>query len=140
VSFSATSSVLSSPDLLIEDDYLANSYIKRHKGIYEPEVRLWMIWISDAFMIGGLIFLGFALQELLPWIATAFAWAIYVFGAVDPDTPSSANISSRPPLPSLLTASTFSLTNQLRQRLGSTFSELLAGSLSITFNCSGHRI
>jgi hypothetical protein len=41
-----------------------------------------MIWISDAFMIGGLIFLGFALQDLLPWIATAFAWAIYVFGAV----------------------------------------------------------
>jgi hypothetical protein len=33
-------------------------------------------------MIGGLIFLGFALQDLLPWIATAFAWAIYVFGAV----------------------------------------------------------
>jgi len=68
----------------MEDDYLANSYIKRHKGIYEPEVRLWMIWISDAFMIGGLVFLGFALQDLLPWIATAFAWAIYVFGAVRP--------------------------------------------------------
>ena len=26
--------------------------------------------------------MGFALQDLLPWIATAFAWAIYVFGAV----------------------------------------------------------
>ena len=64
------------------NDFLANSYIKRHHGIYEPEVRLWMIWISDAFMIGGLIFLGFALEDLLPWIATAFAWAIYVFGAL----------------------------------------------------------
>jgi len=46
-----------------------------------------MIWISDAFMIGGLIFLGFALEDLLPWIATAFAWAIYVFGAVTPRGP-----------------------------------------------------
>jgi len=64
------------------NDFLAFSYIKRHHGIYEPEVRLWMIWISDACMIGGLIFLGFALQDLLPWIATAFAWAIYVFGAL----------------------------------------------------------
>ena len=69
----------------MEDDYLANSYIKRHRGIYEPEVRLWMIWIADAFMIGGLVFLGFALQDLLPWIATAFAWAIYGFGAVRPN-------------------------------------------------------
>jgi hypothetical protein len=41
-----------------------------------------MIWISDAAMIGGLIFLGFALEDLIPWIGTAFAWAIYVFGAV----------------------------------------------------------
>ena len=64
------------------DDFLANSYIKRHHGMYEPEVRLWMIWISDAFMIGGLVFLGVSLQDLLPWIATAFAWSIYVFGTV----------------------------------------------------------
>jgi hypothetical protein len=33
-------------------------------------------------MIGGLVFLGFALQDLIPWIGTAFAWAIYVFGTV----------------------------------------------------------
>lgn len=33
-------------------------------------------------MIGGLIFLGFALEDLIPWIGTAFAWAIYVFGAL----------------------------------------------------------
>jgi hypothetical protein len=70
------------PGQLTSDDFLANNYIKRHHGIYEPEVRLWTIWIADACMIGGLIFLGFALQDLLPWIATAFAWAIYVFGAV----------------------------------------------------------
>jgi hypothetical protein len=73
---------LTSP--LTSDDWLANSYIKRHRGVYEPEVRLWMIWISSASMIGGLVFLGFALQDLLPWIATAFAWGIYVFGAVRP--------------------------------------------------------
>jgi hypothetical protein len=33
-------------------------------------------------MIGGLIFLGFALQGLISWIGTAVAWAIYVFGAL----------------------------------------------------------
>ena len=41
-----------------------------------------MVWISDAFMTGGLIFLGFALQDLMPWVGTAFAWGIYVVGAV----------------------------------------------------------
>jgi hypothetical protein len=41
-----------------------------------------MIWIADACMIGGLIFLGVALEDLIPWIGTAFAWAIYVFGAL----------------------------------------------------------
>jgi len=75
------------------NDFLANNYIKTHAGVFEPECRfvligflsecrLWMIWIADSFMIGGLIFLGFSLQDLLPWIATAFAWGIYVFGAV----------------------------------------------------------
>ena len=33
-------------------------------------------------MIGGLVFLGFALQDLIPWIGTAIAWAIYVFGTL----------------------------------------------------------
>ena len=65
------------------DDFLAKSYIERHHGVYEPEVRLWMIWISEAFMIAGLTFFGFCLQDLLPWISTAFAWAIYVFRAVN---------------------------------------------------------
>ena len=41
-----------------------------------------MIWISDACMVGGLVFLGFALQDLIPWIGTAIAWAIYVFGTL----------------------------------------------------------
>lgn len=41
-----------------------------------------MIWTADACMIGGLAFLGFALGDLLPWVATAVAWAIYVFGAL----------------------------------------------------------
>jgi len=33
-------------------------------------------------MVGGLVFLGFALHDLIPWIRTAIAWAIYVFGTL----------------------------------------------------------
>jgi hypothetical protein len=102
---------------LTEDDYLANSYIKRHRGIYEPEVRLWMIWIASAFMIGGLVFLGFALQDLLPWIAAAFAWAIYGFGAVRPNQ-LSANSSLLQLLPSQLTVLISFRTSLLKQRHG----------------------
>lgn len=79
---SAISSVNPIYERLTSDDWLANYYIKRHRGVYEPEVRLWMIWISSTCMIGGLILLGFALEDLLPWIVTAVAWGIYVFGAV----------------------------------------------------------
>ena len=81
---------------LITDDWLANSYIKRHHGLFEPEARLWMIYIASSSMIGGLIFLGFSLQELLPWIATAFGWGIYVFGSVDDPDYIIANVSLRP--------------------------------------------
>lgn len=66
----------------VPDDWLAISYIRRHKGIYEPEVRLWAVAVATPFMVGGLVFLGFTFRDHLPWVAIAFAWGIYVYGTV----------------------------------------------------------
>jgi hypothetical protein len=64
------------------NDWLANSYIKRHHGIYQPETRLWMTWISTAFMVGGLIFIGFVFEELMGFYIIEVAWGIYLFGMI----------------------------------------------------------
>ncbi|KAL6244298.1 hypothetical protein RBB50_008540 [Rhinocladiella similis] len=61
-------------------DFIATSYIKKHKGHFEPEVRLKAIWISTPFMIAGLIGLGFALEDAFHYMVTSVFWGLYVFG------------------------------------------------------------
>lgn len=56
--------------------------MQRHSGVFEPEARLWVVWIATPFMVGGLIFLGFCFELRLHWVAIAFAWGIYCFGTV----------------------------------------------------------
>ena len=61
-------------------DFIAKTYITRHKGHFEPEVRLTAIWISTPFMVAGLVLLGFCLENAYHYMLTSFAWGIYVFG------------------------------------------------------------
>ncbi|EXJ75837.1 uncharacterized protein A1O5_00344 [Cladophialophora psammophila CBS 110553] len=64
------------------NDWVADKYIRKHDGKFDPEVRLWAAGIGQPFMIGGLTFLGFCLERHLSWVAIAFAWGIYVFGSL----------------------------------------------------------
>jgi len=61
-------------------DALANHYVRKHKGIFEPESRLRVIYLSEPLMCAGLIILGFALQQKLHFMVAAVGWGLYVFG------------------------------------------------------------
>ncbi|KAK5043496.1 hypothetical protein LTR84_011938 [Exophiala bonariae] len=64
------------------NDWIANKYIRKHDGLFEPEIRLWASYVGQPLMAGGLVCLGFSLQRHLSWVAIAFAWGIYVFGSL----------------------------------------------------------
>ena len=64
------------------NDLIVDKQLLKSKGVFEPEVRLWTLWISIAFLIGSLVFIGFAFERKLPWIAIVIAWAMYTFGIV----------------------------------------------------------
>ncbi|OAL27593.1 hypothetical protein AYO22_03497 [Fonsecaea multimorphosa] len=61
-------------------DFIATTYIRKHKGHFEPEVRLWAMWVSTPFMLAGLVGLGFALEEGFHYMVTSLFWGLYVFG------------------------------------------------------------
>jgi len=58
------------------NDYIASQSIKRNKGVFEAESRLWMCYISLPFYIAGLIISGFAFQNKLPLVAVVFGWGV----------------------------------------------------------------
>ncbi|ODQ52981.1 MFS general substrate transporter [Saitoella complicata NRRL Y-17804] len=62
------------------NDWVANRYIKRNKGIFEPEARLVTNWVATPFMVVGLVLLGFGLEKQWHWVGLAFGWGLYVFG------------------------------------------------------------
>ncbi|KAF9517578.1 hypothetical protein BS47DRAFT_509296 [Hydnum rufescens UP504] len=64
------------------NDWLANRYISRHHGLFEPEARLWTIYIGEVLMIPGLIGVGFSLQDHTHWAVLAVSWALYVCGTM----------------------------------------------------------
>jgi len=64
------------------NDWLANRYISRHHGLFEPETRLWTIYIGEVLMIPGLIGVGFSLQDHAHWAVLAVSWALYVCGTM----------------------------------------------------------
>lgn len=64
------------------NDFIFSRHIRRSRGVYEPEVRLWMVWISVVLLIGSLVLYGYALADKLPWIGPVMAYGIYGFGLV----------------------------------------------------------
>lgn len=61
-------------------DFIANHYVRNHKGIFEPESRLRVLYFSEPCLLAGLVLLGFALQQGYHWIVAAVGWFLFVFG------------------------------------------------------------
>ncbi|KAF2993748.1 hypothetical protein E8E13_001001 [Curvularia kusanoi] len=61
-------------------DSIARLYIKKHENHFEPEARLWAMWVSTPFLLAGLIGLGFCLQDGYHYMLTSLFWGLYVFG------------------------------------------------------------
>ncbi|KAI5917617.1 major facilitator superfamily domain-containing protein [Camillea tinctor] len=64
------------------NDFLARSYVKRHNGVFEPEVRLWTTYISIGVMVPALILIGQLLQKTLPLVAIIFGLGMFAFGVM----------------------------------------------------------
>lgn len=63
-------------------DFLAAKYIRKHDGRYAPEARMMPIYVVTILMVPALVLIGQALVKHLSWVAIAFGWCMYVFGAV----------------------------------------------------------
>lgn len=61
-------------------DANADFWMRRNKGILEPEARLWVIWLSTPFMIAGLVLLGYSLENAYHFMVCAVGWGLYIFG------------------------------------------------------------
>lgn len=64
------------------NDFVAKRYIRRHQGVFEPEVRLWMAYIAAILMIIGLVLLGFGLQFHLNVASIIIGWGAHTCGLV----------------------------------------------------------
>ncbi|KFY12347.1 hypothetical protein V492_03928 [Pseudogymnoascus sp. VKM F-4246] len=57
-------------------DFVARLSMKRNHGIFEPEARLNVIWVSTPFIIAGLVLLGFCLEEKYHYMVTSVGWGL----------------------------------------------------------------
>ncbi|KAK9380336.1 major facilitator superfamily domain-containing protein [Kockiozyma suomiensis] len=64
------------------NDYMAKRYIRLHHGHFEPEARLWAMYLGELFILPGLIISGFALEKHWHWAALAVGWGMFVFGVM----------------------------------------------------------
>lgn len=61
-------------------DYLIIYLSKRNKGVYEPEMRLWVILMFAPFVPAGLLMFGIGLNNGLPWPILAIGLGLVGFG------------------------------------------------------------
>ncbi|KAI1372760.1 MFS general substrate transporter [Hypoxylon crocopeplum] len=61
-------------------DWLVLKLAKRNNGIYEPEMRLWVLVPFIIPALGGPFWFGYALQGGQSWVSVAFATAVTHFG------------------------------------------------------------
>ncbi|EEY23061.1 conserved hypothetical protein [Verticillium alfalfae VaMs.102] len=62
------------------NDWIAQRYVRKHNGVFEPEARLYMIYLAAIPMIGGLVLLGQALDRHLSVAAVIMGWGLHSFG------------------------------------------------------------
>lgn len=61
-------------------DVLAQQYIRSHKGHFEPEARLRVLFLSSPLIVVGLVLIGQCLENGWHYMATSVTWGLYVFG------------------------------------------------------------
>lgn len=87
------------------NDWLARRHINKHGGVYEPEVRLWMIYLSAVCMAAGLVLLGQALEGGLSPAAVVMGWGLHTFGVMTTSVAVSAYVlDSHPEAPAEVSA------------------------------------
>jgi len=64
------------------NDFLANRYVKRNHGVFEPEARLQGLYLALLVMIPGLLALGGTLQHHLSVAGIVFGWGLYTCGVM----------------------------------------------------------
>lgn len=117
------------------NDFIANRYIRKSGGAFEPEVRLWTVYISSAFLIAALVLYGHGIERHWTWIGLIVAWAMYSFGivtatvAITGESYRNLLLKERGLTAPKLTLSMSSHTMGLRQLPSSTCSERQAASL-----------
>jgi MFS family permease len=62
-------------------DWMILKLARRKKGIYEPEMRLWVFVPFIPFQVAGAFWFGYALQGGQSWVAVALAFGICNFGS-----------------------------------------------------------
>ncbi|EGG00294.1 uncharacterized protein MELLADRAFT_111982 [Melampsora larici-populina 98AG31] len=58
------------------NDAIAKRLTHRNSGVFEPEMRLWTLYIALPMYVGGLILLGAAFQEKLSVAAIVIGWGL----------------------------------------------------------------
>ncbi|KAI1613026.1 synaptic vesicle transporter [Exophiala viscosa] len=61
-------------------DWLILRLAKRNNGIYEPEMRLWLILVFTPFVAAGLLMFGIGLNDGLPWPVVCIGLGLSAFG------------------------------------------------------------
>ena len=64
------------------NDWIAARYIRKHEGVFQPEVRLKPIYLAGALMVPGLVLIGQTLHNHLHWVGIVMGWGMYVFGCM----------------------------------------------------------
>jgi len=59
---------------------VGNYFTKRHGGRFDPEVRLYLTYLSSALMAVSLLVLGFALQNIWQYMIIAVFYGLQVVG------------------------------------------------------------
>ncbi|KAF4548075.1 Polyamine transporter-like protein 1 [Elsinoe fawcettii] len=85
------------------NDWVANRHIRKNQGVFEPEARLWMIYISCFIGIPALVLVGQALELRLNVAAIVFGWGMFAFGVMTMSVAATAyTIDSYPSVPAEL--------------------------------------
>lgn len=61
------------------NDWLARRQIKRNSGVFEPEMRLWTLYVALPFFVGGFLMLGYAFEYKLNFALAVVGWIMAEF-------------------------------------------------------------
>ncbi|KAF2851658.1 MFS general substrate transporter [Plenodomus tracheiphilus IPT5] len=62
------------------NDFIARRYVAKHGGVFEPEVRLWPVYIGAVFNIPGLVLVGQTVANHWNVAGAVFGWGLFGFG------------------------------------------------------------